>query len=174
MARPTTADPNFIARLQRYWEHVLAGQAGPADDFFFPRAAYLQLKELSYAGSDFDTRLYHDYKNDVMADHELVTTGAPKGAAIKVLGVDVPEAAVRWVPPGVEVNSIGYWQVSYPRVRYSVNGQVRSYAISSMISWRGQWYVVHLGPNWRPGAGGWVCTPDPATTLPISAACLRG
>ena len=66
------------------------------------------------------------------------------------------------MPPGVEVNSIGYWQVSYPRLRYVVNGQEHSYAFSSMISWRGQWYVVHLGPNWRPGAGGWVCTPAAA------------
>ena len=40
-------------------------------------------------------------------------------------------------------------------------------------SWRGQWYVVHLGPDWRPGAGGWVCKPDPAT-VPVDlrrAAC---
>jgi hypothetical protein len=170
MVRPVI-DANFTSRLQGYWRHVLAGDAGNASDFFFPRAAYLQLKTLTYAGSDFDGRLYHDYRNDVKADHALVTSG---GSDAKVLGVDVPEASVRWVPPGVEANSIGYWQVSYARVRYSAGGQQRSYAISSMISWRGQWYVVHLGPNWRPGEGGWVCTPDPATTLPISAGCLRG
>jgi hypothetical protein len=170
MDRPTI-DANFDARLARYWQHVLAGAAGPADDFYFPRTAYLQLKTLANAGGDFDGRLYHDYRNDVIADHRLVTSG---GAGAKVLGVDVPEASVHWVPPGVEANSIGYWQVSYPRIRYEVGGQQRSYAISSLISWRGQWYVVHLGPNWRPGEGGWVCTPQPPTALPISAGCLRG
>jgi hypothetical protein len=164
-------DANFTSRLANYWTHVLAGQAGPADDFFFPRTAYLQVKQLPNAGGDFDTRLYHDYRNDVIADHELVTSGGP-GA--KVLSVDVPQASVRWVPPGVEVNRIGYWQVSYARVNYEVGGQQRSYAIDSMISWRGQWYVVHLGPDWRPGAGGWVCKPDPPTALPISAGCLQG
>ena len=174
MDRPTATDPNFMARLQAYWQHVLVGKAGPADDIFFPRAAYLQVKELSNAGGDWDTRLYYDYTMDLTADHQLATTGAPTGASIKVLGVDVPDASVRWVPPGVEVNSIGYWQVSYARVRYSVAGQERSFAISSMISWRGQWYFVHLGPNWRPGEGGWVCTPEPVTALPISAGCLRG
>ncbi len=163
-----------MARLQGYWKHVLAGNAGDAGNFFFPRSAYLQLKTLSYAGSDFDGRLYHDYRNDVIADHRLVTAAGAKPADIKVLGVDVPQASVHWVPPGVEANSIGYYQVSYPRIRYSVNGQPRSYAISSMISWRGQWYVVHLGPNWRPGEGGWVCTPDPSTVPSIAAACLRG
>ena len=92
-----------------------------------------------------------------------------------MLGVDIPEASVRWVPPGVEDNSIGYWQVSYARVRYEVAGQQRSYAFSSMISWRGQWYVVHLGPNWRPGAGRLGLHAAAARPrLPISAACLRG
>jgi hypothetical protein len=164
-------DANFNARLARYWTHVLAGGAGPADDFFFPRAAYLQLKELTNAAADFDGRLYHDYKNDVIADHKLVTS---LGSGARVIGVDIPEGSVHWVPPGVEVNSIGYWQVSYPRLRYTVGGQEHSYAFSSMISWRGQWYVVHLGPNWRPGEGGWVCTPQPPTSSSISAACLRG
>jgi hypothetical protein len=164
-------DATFNARLAGYWTRVLAGGAGPADNFFFPRAAYLQLKELSNAAADFDGRLYHDYKNDVMADHQLVTS---LGAGARVLGVDIPEASVHWVPPGVEVNRIGYWQVSYPRLRYVVSGQEHSYAFSSMISWRGQWYVVHLGPNWRPGSGGWVCTPQPPTAPAISAACLRG
>jgi hypothetical protein len=164
-------DANFNARLASYWTRVLAGEAGPADNFFFPRAAYLQVKELSNAAADFDGRLYHDYKNDVMADHQLVTS---LGAGARILGVDIPEASVHWVPPGVEVNRIGYWQVSYPRLRYVVSGQEHSYAFSSMISWRGQWYVVHLGPNWRPGSGGWVCTPQPPTAPAISAACLRG
>lgn len=170
MVRPAV-DPSFASRLRGYWARVLAGSAGEASNFFFPRAAYLQLKELNDAGADFDGRLYHDYRNDVMADHSLVTSD---GGAAKLLGVEVPVAAVRWVPPGVEANSIGYWQVSNARVRYAVAGRQRSYAISSMISWRGQWYVVHLGPNWRPGAGGWVCTPDPATVPAISAGCLRG
>ena len=46
--------------------------------------------------------------------------------------------------------------------------------IESAYDRPGQWYVVHLGPDWRPGAGGWVCKPDPPTALPIAAECLRG
>ena len=107
----------------------------------------------------------------MIADHQLVTSAGP-GA--KVLGVDVPAAGVHWVPPGVEYNSIGYWNVMYARVRYEVGGVQKSFAIDSMISWRGQWYVVHLGPDWRPGAGGWVCKPDPPTPSPVATECLRG
>jgi hypothetical protein len=29
-------------------------------------------------------------------------------------------------------------------------GTVVSVAVASLISWRGVWYVVHLGPNPRP------------------------
>jgi hypothetical protein len=170
MTQPVV-DADFTARLQDYWTHVLSGSIGLGHNFFFPRTAYLQLKTLSNAGGDFDTRLYHDYRNDVIADHQLVTSSGP-GA--KVLGVDVPAAGVHWVPPGVEYNSIGYWNVMYARVRYEVGGVQKSFAIDSMISWRGQWYVVHLGPDWRPGAGGWVCKPDPPTPSPVATECLRG
>ena len=164
-------DANFMARLQGYWTHVLAGSVGLGNDFFFPRTAYLQLKTIPNAGGDFDTRLYHDYRNDVIADHELVTSAGP-GA--KVLGVDVPAAAVHWVPPGVEVqlDRLLEGDVRPGALRGRRPGQ-KSFAIDSMISWRGQWYVVHLGPDWRPGAGGWVCKPDPPTPSPVSTECLQ-
>ena len=44
------------------------------------------------------------------------------------------------------------------RIVYSEGGQTRSLGIASLISWRGEWYVVHLGAILR-GAGGEVDRP---------------
>jgi hypothetical protein len=44
-------------------------------------------------------------------------------------------------------------------VVYRQAGQVRSFGIASMISWRGVWYVVHLGAILRPTASGTVDEP---------------
>ena len=50
-----------------------------------------------------------------------------------------------WVQPGAEYNKGSYWRVYGSRSHYTVDGQDHSFPVSSLISWRGQWYVVHLG-----------------------------
>jgi hypothetical protein len=58
------------------------------------------------------------------------------------------------------------------RVVYSVGGDVRSFGIASMISWRGEWYVVHLGAILRPGSGGTVASPEDGAGAPTySSTC---
>ena len=47
--------------------------------------------------------------------------------------------------PGEESNTLPYWRVYGSTLRYSVDGTTRSFPITSLISWRGEWYVVHLG-----------------------------
>jgi hypothetical protein len=43
---------------------------------------------------------------------------------------------------------------------YRQNGAVHSFGIASMISWRGVWYVIHLGAILRPSAAGVVDDPS--------------
>jgi hypothetical protein len=63
------------------------------------------------------------------------------------------------VPPGVCYNDVGYYEVPNARVVYLEGGQVRSFGIASMISWRGRWYVVHLGAVLRNADVGVVDEP---------------
>jgi hypothetical protein len=46
--------------------------------------------------------------------------------------------------------------------------QVRSFGIASLISWRGEWYVVHLGGIVRSSPGGEVDDPEagPGSSAP--------
>jgi hypothetical protein len=57
-------------------------------------------------------------------------------------------------------NGIGYYEVANSRLVYEYMGQTRSFGIASMISWRGQWYVVHLGAILRPSSVGEVDDPE--------------
>ena len=79
----------------------------------------------------------------------------------------MPQEYAHWVSPGACYNRIGYYEVPNARVVYRLQGQVRSFGIASMISWRGVWYVVHLGAVVRAGAAGIV--DDPSLGSGVSA-----
>ena len=62
---------------------------------------------------------------------------------------DAHDAA--WTEPRECENLIGYWHLPGVRLVYRHGSRVYSVEVDSLISWRGVWYVVHLGPNPRPG-----------------------
>ena len=107
--------------------------------FFFPRSAYLQVKAIADPARDWQTRLVAAYQQDIHALHLIL---GPNVAAFA--GISVPAAQARWVNPGEEYNRIGYWRVYDSALHYLINGQGHSFTIASLISWRGEWYVVHL------------------------------
>ena len=153
---PSASDPSFTARMDALWTGVVTGSMGPALPAFFPQAAYVALKAEANPAGDYTGRLLADYQLDIAAAHDLVGSGAT------LVGVDVDSAYGHWVPPGVCYNDIGYFEVPNARMVYSEDGQVRSFGIASMISWRGQWYVVHLGAVLRSGSAARSTTPWPA------------
>jgi hypothetical protein len=130
------------------WAAIVAGNTA-AGSSFFPLGAYLQVKAISNPAADYRDRLIALYDLDIRALHRRVGSGAT------LLGVDVPDRSATWVTPGHEENRGSYWRVYQTRVRYrTAAGTQGSFGIFSLISWRGQWYVVHLGPISRtPGTG---------------------
>jgi hypothetical protein len=47
--------------------------------------------------------------------------------------------------PGSEYNKIGYHRVLHSALELrDAKGRQRSFPVLSFISWRGEWYVVHL------------------------------
>jgi hypothetical protein len=47
--------------------------------------------------------------------------------------------------PGREGNKVGYYRVLRSKLRFTLpNGKERPLELTSLISWRGEWYVVHL------------------------------
>jgi hypothetical protein len=132
------------------WLAVSRGRPSLARSAFFPEAAYKQVKAIYNPAADWRSRLWAEFSLDVRAAHRLL--GRDAGAA-KLVRVIVPSAQAAWITPGVCYNRVGYWHVAGPRVVYKQHGQVRSFGIASLISWRGVWYVVHFGGVVRPAVG---------------------
>jgi hypothetical protein len=134
------------------WAGVRRGSLHLALPAFFPEAAYAQVKAIADPAGDWRLRLLGEYAADLSAAHGLLGSGARRARLLRVI---VPPALAHWVPPGVCFNRVGYWETPNSRVVYRIgNGPVRSFGIASMISWRGVWFVVHLGAVERPAGGG--------------------
>ena len=138
---PGTTDPQFLAGVAGLWKAVVTGDPSYALPFFFPLSAYIQVKGISDPVHDYDTRLIPNYEQDIAGLH--ASLGADPAAA-QFVSVTVPESAAEWILPGVEYNKGSYYRVYGSAIHYTLDGQARSFAIVSMISWRGEWYVVHL------------------------------
>jgi hypothetical protein len=116
----------------------------------------VQLKGIGDPRGDYTDRLMADFALDIRSAHQLLGAGAD-GA--QLVGIDVPGGYAHWVPPGACYNTVGYYEVPNSRVVYNEAGHTASFGIASMISWRGVWYVVHLGAILRPAAVGMVDNP---------------
>jgi hypothetical protein len=159
-AFPSTKTVAFRDATYDLWLAVTTGKPKFALPAFFPEAAYEKLKAIAYPESDWENRLWYDFTLDVSAAHNLV------GKNAKLVQVIVPTEYAAWVYPGGCYNSIGYWHVPGARVLYREDGQLRSFGIASLISWRGDWYVVHFGAVLRSGGYGEVDDPTAGAGYP--------
>jgi hypothetical protein len=139
--KPAASGPALDARTQALWDGIVHDDPDRAMPFFFPVAAYEQVKAIPSPASDWRRRLVAAYKRDI---HGLNKRLGDKAESAKVVRLDIPEDRARWVDPNEESNKLGYWRVYGTHIVYEVDGKERSLDISSLISWRGEWYVVHL------------------------------
>ncbi len=138
---PHAAGTAFEARRAALWDSIVADDPERAMPFFFPLAAYAQVKDVTDPAADWKRRLVAAYRRDIHALHARL--GQSPGDA-KFLALDVPEARARWVEPGEEWNKIGYYRVFGTKLRYAADGTEHAVDVKSLISWRGEWFVVHL------------------------------
>lgn len=160
---PTAGTRVFRAQMHDLWQGIREDSLRTAIRAFFPEGAYAQLKAIGDPAADWQGRLVFDYGLDIGAAHAVLGAYA---ASARLLRVDVPETYAHWVPTGVCENGVGYYEVPNSRIVYREGGHVDSFGIASMISWRGVWYVIHLGEILRPVVTGVVDDPQagPGTT----------
>jgi hypothetical protein len=140
--RPSTESSSFRQRLDRLVEAIAMDDPERAMPAFFPRIAYEQVKAVADPGRDWQQRLVAAFRRDI---HEYHRALGPDAARAKLAGLVTNENAVRWIEPGKEGNRLGYYRVTRSRLRFRWdNGAERLLELTSLISWRGEWYVVHL------------------------------
>ncbi len=151
------------------WSAIRRRALRPGLRAFFPERAYVQVKAIADPQYDYRYRLIGDYLLDIGAAHALLGASA---RSARLLAVRVPRTYAHWVPPGACDNRVGYYEVPNSRLLYRGGGEVRSLGIASMISWRGVWYVAHLGAVMRDVAGGVVDDPSRGPGQPVpSSTC---
>jgi hypothetical protein len=157
---PSTTDTAFKNLIRDFWLAVTTGNPDYAKQAFFPEKAYEQVKAIADPNQDWQDRLWDEFALDVKAVRPLV------GPNARLLRVVVPMQYAIWVPPGACYNDIGYWHVPGARVVYERGGVTRSFGITSLISWRGDWYLVHLGAYSRTASVGIVDDAEPGPGVP--------
>jgi hypothetical protein len=159
-ALPKTTDPAFSNAVHDIWLAVTTGNPDYALPAFFPEKAYEQVKAIADQKADWQDRLWYDFTLDIAAVHKLA---GKNPALVKVV---TPTQYAQWIPVGACTNSIGYWHLPGSRIVYREGGVTHSFGIASFISWRGNWYVIHLGALVRSGAYGIVDDPEPGPGVP--------
>jgi hypothetical protein len=151
------AIPSSIVSLgQRLFADMTSGQLGDARTLFFPEAAYIAMKtgQIPDPRADFENRLWAFFTLDFNAYHAYLGS-----VPATLLRVAAPTSMTEWIPPNVCENNVGYWHQPPVRLIYRQGGVVKSFAIDSLISWHGRFYIIHLGPNPRPVNIGTVDSP---------------
>jgi hypothetical protein len=138
---PKVDDAAFQARIKALFDAVQRDAPEAAAKSFFPEDAYAVVKAVGNPRADYKNRLVAAYNRDIHALHDRHKDAWKSATFVRI---DVPMAQERWVNPNEESNKIGYHRVFHSQVVYELAGKERSFEIRSLISWRGQWYVVHL------------------------------
>ena len=155
---PPTDNASLQARLAPLWNAIQTNSLTLGESVFFPESAYLQMKTgvLTNPGADYQSRLIAFFALDLVTYHDYI---GPQQLSVKLESVNANPQLASWIAPGTCENKVGYWHLPNIRLVYSKNGTQFSVGVASLISWRGVWYVVHLGPNPRPSNIGTVDQP---------------
>jgi hypothetical protein len=164
-AEPPSSNEALEVRLAPLWRAIQSGNLALAQSVFFPESAYLSMKKgrISDPTRDYSSRLFAFLKLDLATYHQALGATPRSAALIETLG---QASYSTWIQPSACENNVGYWHLPGVRLVYRLGGQVRSFGVASLISWRGTWYVVHLGPNPRPYDVGTLDEPSRGPGIP--------
>jgi hypothetical protein len=109
---------------------------------FFPLAAYLQTKSGGGNDADWHFRLLANFDRDIRILHARLD---PSSAPLTFVGASVVGAPT-WITPGVEQNKGPYWRTLSTVIAYRAtpSGPILHQSVLCCISWRGEWYPIHL------------------------------
>ena len=71
--------------------------------------------------------------------------GMKKPELAEFIGFKGDMKHAKWMPPRGEGNKVGYYRITHTKLQYkNADGKKRELDVTSLISWRGEWFVVHL------------------------------
>jgi hypothetical protein len=139
--RPSSDSLSFRRRLQLLVEAIAKDEPARALPAFFPVVAYQQVKAIKKPEDDWQRRLVRAFERNIHEYHQQLGASA---ASAQLVGIELNEARLKYMKPHSEGNKLGYHRVTRSQLRVDTSDGERTLEITSMISWRGEWYVVHL------------------------------
>jgi hypothetical protein len=139
---PSLGSSGLRLRLERLVAAIAHDDPQRARPAFFPVVAYQQVKAIQDPERDWQARLVRAFERDIHDYHRMLGREA---AGAQLVGLVSSGRAPRWMAPGSEGNRVGYYRMTRSRLRIRLaDGAERDLELTSLISWRGAWYVVHL------------------------------
>lgn len=157
--KPSLSSKSLALRMQDLYAGIASDSITTALASYLTLDSYRQIKGLSNNSFDYANRLLQHFALDIEAAHALF---ASQGATSYV-GFRADASYANWVLPNTCYNKLGYWHLPGVRLLYKVGGVTHSIGVISLISYRGEYYVVHLGAISRPSNTGYVDNPTVGT-----------
>jgi hypothetical protein len=139
---PSIESTSFQKRIELLFQAIVEDRPNIADPAFFPVIAYEQVKAIENPARDHRYRLMAAFHRNIHEYHRKVTQAS---GPVRLLSVESSAQKARWMKPGSEGNKLGYFRMLRAQLKYAdANAREHRFEITSLISWRGEWYVVHL------------------------------
>jgi hypothetical protein len=136
LPRPAADDAND--KIRALFEAIVHDQPRLAADAFFPRDAFLQVKDIADPGRYYD-QLRRRFDADIHALHASLPD-------LDHAVFERFELATRGglVAAHEEGNRLPYWASRHSYVYFRSQGSVHKFEVRVMISWQSHWYLIHL------------------------------
>jgi hypothetical protein len=135
---PPLWDDDVQQRAKGLFAAIVADDPSLAEPFWFPRAPFIPLKDVPDPPRYWDT-LHHTYATDIHIEHGARASW--EGATFDRFELG-PET--KWIVPGEEYNTTGYYRSLHCTLRYRVGDSAESIPLEAAITWQGRWFVTHL------------------------------
>jgi hypothetical protein len=135
---PRPAEAEVTPKIRAVFEAIVHDDPALAREAFFPRPAFLRVKDIPDPGGYFD-QLQRRFESDIHALHQL--TPDLDRAHFERFEFSRRGGFVR---PHEEVNRLPYWAARHSWLVYRVDAQLRRIEVRVLISWEDHWYVIHL------------------------------
>lgn len=142
---PRPASSDAAATAKRLFEAIVADSPARAGDVFFPRAAFLLVKDIPDPGKYYD-RLERRFAADIHALH--VGLADPASARFERFELASRGGFVRVHEEG---NRLPYWASRHSFIHYRAAGKPQRMEVRVLITWDDHWYVIHLS-EFRTGS----------------------
>ncbi|HET9238358.1 MAG TPA: hypothetical protein VFO10_13945 [Oligoflexus sp.] len=130
---------SFDSKAQRLLTALEKGAFADVKDFFFPEAAFLQLKAIARP-ADYYSQLVKWYEQDFTREQARFKGRGP------LVFKAIKGGSCKWKAPQTEANRIPYWSCYRRKIELTAAGQNESIEVRALINWGPQWYITHLGP----------------------------